>query len=145
MKVQKKDIYHGIALTQIVEFDEFKALNKADTKYGHYLVNTDRRVLVKYSSAQYGPWQFTFNQDHLNMINGDLRRKDQLYVVLVCGDATVCLLDEDEVQQLINVDSSASEWIRVDSRPGSQLRVRGSQANLNHKVPHNRFPDAIFG
>jgi len=47
MKIQHKDLFHGAALTQLVEHNSFKALNKADDKYGHYLVNTDRRLLVK--------------------------------------------------------------------------------------------------
>ena len=36
MKIQQKDYFHGAALTQIVEHESFKALNKADSKYGHY-------------------------------------------------------------------------------------------------------------
>ena len=35
MKIQKKDLFHGSALTQIVEDPLFTALNKADEKYGH--------------------------------------------------------------------------------------------------------------
>ncbi len=48
MKTKEMDLYHGPALTQIVHHDSFKAINKATTKYGHYLVNTDRHVFVKY-------------------------------------------------------------------------------------------------
>lgn len=42
MKTQEKDLYHGAALTQIVEHTSFRALNLAPVKgYGHHLVNSD--------------------------------------------------------------------------------------------------------
>ena len=44
MKIQTQDLYHGAVLTQITEHPSFKALNKADTLYGHYLVNHDTRL-----------------------------------------------------------------------------------------------------
>ena len=46
MKIQKMDMFHGAALTQIVEHPSFKALNKADEKYGHYQINHDRRISI---------------------------------------------------------------------------------------------------
>ena len=58
-KIQKQDLYHGAALTQIVEHPTFKALNRASKNYGHYLVNADREVFVKYSASSSSPWGFT--------------------------------------------------------------------------------------
>ena len=60
------------ALTQIVEHPSFKALNKADEKYGHYLVNANIHLLVKYSSPSSSPWQFTFNESDLDSICDDI-------------------------------------------------------------------------
>lgn len=48
MKIQDQDLYHGAALTQIVEHASFKALNRGSEKYGHYLVNKDQHVFIKY-------------------------------------------------------------------------------------------------
>jgi hypothetical protein len=56
MKIQEQDIYHGPGLVQIVEHKSFKALNRASSKYGHYLINTDRHVFAKYSTKKKTPW-----------------------------------------------------------------------------------------
>jgi hypothetical protein len=32
MKIQQKDLFHGAVLTQLVEHNSFKALNKVDAK-----------------------------------------------------------------------------------------------------------------
>lgn len=58
MKIQKKGSNHGVALTQIVEHPSFKALNKADEKFGHYQINHDTRILIRYRSGN-SPWTFT--------------------------------------------------------------------------------------
>ncbi len=56
MKIQEQDIYHGAALTQIAEHESFKALNKGSERYGHYLINADCHVFIKYSKAAVSPW-----------------------------------------------------------------------------------------
>ena len=73
IKYKATDFYHGAALTQIVEHSSFKALNKASEKYGHYLVNTDQHVFVKYtkasnSSPKKSSWQFTLQPEEKQSI-----------------------------------------------------------------------------
>jgi hypothetical protein len=63
MKIQEQDFYHGPALMQIVEHPSFKALNKGSNRYGHYLVNADCHVFVRYSKAEGDAWSFTFTQE----------------------------------------------------------------------------------
>ncbi len=65
MKIQEKDEYHGPALMQIVEHPSFKAINKTDKKYGHYTLNTNRHLFVKYRTRKNSPWQFSFGQDEM--------------------------------------------------------------------------------
>ena len=69
MKVQEQDIYHGTALMQIVEHRSFKALNRASKEYGHYLINTDRKVFAKYATTKRSSWQFTFQLKDLAAIS----------------------------------------------------------------------------
>ena len=77
MKVQRQDVFHGIALTQLVEHPSFIALNKASGKHRHYLLNQDRRLFVKYTRIDDPPWQFVFNKAELGAIREDLRQKGQ--------------------------------------------------------------------
>ena len=101
MKVQQKDYYHGAALTQIVEHASFKALNKADVKYGHYKINQNIRLLVKFTTNEESPWYFTANANDLTTIEEDIDSGDQFYLCLICGLSTICLLNSNQVQELL--------------------------------------------
>ena len=103
MKIQQKDYYHGAALTQIVEHKSFKALNKADEKYGHYKINHDVRLMIKITSNERGPWQFTANTSDILTIKEDIQSGDQFFMCLVCGLNTICLLDSEQVQELLDL------------------------------------------
>ncbi|MFM8275302.1 MAG: hypothetical protein ACKODX_23620 [Gemmata sp.] len=143
MKVQQKDLYHGAALTQLVEHDSFKALNKADGKYGHYQVNTDRRLIVKLTEKAAAPWSFTFQPDDLDTLRADIASGFQTFVVLVCGKTTVCLLEHADFATLIDLNATGQQWIKVEM-PKASMRVRGSAGELKRAVKHNAFPADVF-
>lgn len=142
MKIQQKDYYHGAALTQIVEHQSFKALNKADEKYGHYKINHDVRLMVKRATNDEAPWQFTVNASDLVTIKEDIDSGDYFYLCLVCGLYTVCLLDSKQVETLLNLSLETQQWIKVKNT--GSLRVWSSLAELKGTIPHNAFPDKIF-
>jgi hypothetical protein len=145
MKIQEQDRYHGPALMQIVEHHSFKALNKADAKYGHYLVNKDIRLWFKYASADTEPWHFTFQLGDLRDLQDDAALMAQIFVVLTCGYQTICCLSLAEVQSLIDLDSARAQWVKVSAEQGRQMRVTGSiRTREPLLVPHNRFPNCIF-
>src|SRR5690242_18720262 len=104
MKIQEKDLFHGAALTQIVEHESFKALNKADEKYGHYQVNHDRRLLVKHSKAESNAgtqiWSFTFKPDDIEILIKDVKGGAKIFVCLVCGAVSVCILNQEEISTI---------------------------------------------
>lgn len=144
MKIQEKHIYHGAALTQIVEHASFKALNKVDDRYGHYLVNRNRRLLVKYRTSSESPWQFSFPSSEVALMASDLEAGAKLFLCLVCGTETVAVLDEEEVRTVLNLESTGQQWVSVELPPGSSLRARGSAGNLPRTIPHKAFPRKIF-
>ena len=144
MKIKDKDWFHGAALTQICEHESFTALNKASEKMGHYQINHDKRILVKYSSFERGPWQFTFRADDVETISEDIDAEQQSFLCLVCGYNTICMLDADEIETLLDLDFDESQWIKVDYPSGGSMRARGSEGELGHVVRHNIFPGGLF-
>ena len=144
MKVQEQDVYHGIALTQIGQHESFKALNSGSEKHGHYLINNDRHLLVKYRTNDGETWQFTFKPDEISAIKKMLKQSDLVYLCLVCGQTTVCALTFEEIKLLLLVDSKDQQSITVDAPAGASLRVRGTNGELKNKVPHNSFPRKVF-
>lgn len=145
MKVQEKHTYHGQALAQIVEHKSFKALNRASANYGHYIVNADRHVFVKYSTKPKPPWGFQFSPADLAAIKSVSTRKGvRIFLALVCGRSTVCLLRESEFTQVIAIGPGAQQSIRVEVPKGGSCHVHGSQGDLAGTIPHNIFPDRVF-
>jgi hypothetical protein len=144
MKIQEQHLYHGAALTQIVQHQSFKALNRASEKYGHYLVNTDRHVFVKYRTNDKSPWQYTFSPEELSTIDDEIKHKKRVFLCLVCGQTTVCALDADQIQVVLDLTKKEQQWIRVEVPSGSSCHVSGSKGKLEKTVPHNSFPDKVF-
>jgi hypothetical protein len=142
MKIQQKNYYHGAALTQIIEHKSFKALNKADEKYGHYKINHDIRLMVKITSAADEPWKFTVNESDLAIIEEDINSGDQFFLCLVCGLDTICLLDCNQVQELLDISLRQQQWLRIKNT--GSLRACSARTELSHTIPHNAFPDKMF-
>lgn len=144
MKIQTQDFYHGAALTQIVEHESFKALNKGSARYGHYLINADCHLFIRYSANDNSPWSFTLTSEQLQGISNIAESQASLFIGLVCGETTICLLSQDQLSQLIDIASADSQWIKVDSPPNSSCRVSGSTGRLKNVIAHNAFPKSLF-
>lgn len=150
MKIQEKDFYHGAALTQIVEHNSFTALNKADNKYGHYIINHDIRLFIKSAkkTTEDCVWQFTFNRDELNLIQKNFpsnNSANKLFVCLVCVPNTICVLNEDQLNHIISFSpSKITQWIKVEGPENKSMRVKGSNGPLDKTIPHNAFPNILF-
>lgn len=145
MQIQPKDFYHGSALTQIVEDPSFTALNKADTKYGHYLINNNIRLLIKHSTIENSPWPYTFQPDDLRVIASDIHMGAKTFVCLICGLKTICVLDSDQINEAIDLFAQGTQWMRVEVRTaGGSLWVQGQRGECRRSIPHTAFPTIIF-
>ena len=92
MKVVGRELYLGAALTQIVESTGFASMRKASRAFGHYTINENRRLLIRYTKSERGPWHFTFRSYDLQLIQCELEQHPQFFVGLVCGNQATCLL-----------------------------------------------------
>ena len=144
MKIQTQDLYHGAVLTQITEHPSFKALNKADTLYGHYLVNHDTRLFVKYLSKETSPWNFKFSVAEMQSIQNDMELTRNVFLCLVCGQETICALNIQEFSNLIDLSSSENQSIIVEVPPGGSMHVKGTAGSLDKVLWHNSFPEKLF-
>ena len=148
MKIQEKDLFHGAALTQIVEHKSLKALNVASPKYGHYLVNTDREVFVKYRKSARAPFIFTFQPEEVRALYDALTTvplPGQVILCLVCGQTTVCALSSMEFSRVLDLSNPpVQQSVRVDIPSGGSCHVSGTKGQLKRAVTHNSFPDKVF-
>ncbi len=148
MKIQAKDTYHGSALTQIVEHNEFKALNRASPKYGHYLINADTTIHIRHSTSDGTKWTYTLKTDDITCINEDVAASKRVFIVLVCGRTTVCILNQEEFSLLLNLNDNqtddSTKWVTVENPPGGSMRVYSREGILDWVIPHNAFPKRLF-
>ena len=141
-KIKPSEMFHGAALAQITKHDSFKALNKIDGKSGHYLVNTDCRLLTKHRDDNV-PWQFIFTQNDTETLKLDIASGFKTFLVLVCADVTICLLDQEQISTVLDLDHDGQQWVRV-AIPGASMEVSGTNGKIKRKIPHNAFPVNLF-
>ena len=144
MKIQEKDLFHGSALTQIVEHPSFKALNKADSKYGHYQINNNTRILIKYRTNETSPWIFTIKEEDVDTLIQDIDSQQASFLCLVCGNTTICILSTIEYEKLLDVSKKKEQWLRVDLPPRSSMRIKSATGRLPRPIKNNSFPDILF-
>jgi hypothetical protein len=129
MKIQEQDLYHGAALTQIVESGQFTALNRDGQKYGLYVVNHNRRLLIKHRTAagKQGRYRFTFSVAELDTLQQHAATNGtRIFVALVCGQRVICCLSVVELATMIDLDSEKQQWVLVEAPEGKKMRTRGS-------------------
>jgi hypothetical protein len=139
MKIQDKDFYYGVVLTQIAEHPTFTSINKVTEKNGVYQINDVKRILIKYSTADDREWRFTFRKDDFEEINDY-----ECYFVLVCSSYTICLLSSEDIGIILDTNTDSPQWISVNYPEGGQMRVKGSLGELPHAVAHSAFPKNLF-
>lgn len=144
MKIQEQDLYHGAALTQIAEHQSFKALNRGSTKYGHYLVNTDKHIFIKYRTSTGSPWQHTVSPDEMKALEAACSKHNQVWLCLVCGNVTICALNKTEIAVVLDLSLRAQQWVKVEVPKGGSCHVSGCNGSLTKVVPHNSFPNKVF-
>lgn len=147
MAIDKKDFMHGAALVAIADSSNFTALNKASVKYGHYIVNQDRHVFIKYSTqprANTSTYAFTFDAEDKRRIADQIARGGKVFVVLVCGDVVITLVTGDDFGGLVDLGSDNSSAVTVTAEPGKWLRVVSKVKELA-PIPRNAFPGLVLG
>lgn len=153
MRIQKKHLYHGCALAQIVEHRGFtslhieKSVDKASDTYGHYCINRATHLFIKYRSkgedAQ--EWGFSFKAEEVKRILQCSKKATQCFVALVCAPKEVCLLDISQLRQLISFRvRSNDQRITASLKPRCGFAVVGDKGQLSQKVRRNRFPKAVL-
>ena len=93
MQIREEHLYHGAALNQIADHEQFTAINtlkfKGDESRSAFRVNDDIAVYLKYCtkpSSSFGEYKFTFNSSHLQELRNIAKTENKLHVVFVCVD-----------------------------------------------------------
>lgn len=140
--IDHKDFMHGAALVAIADSEMFTALNRASVKYGHYVVNHDRHLFIKYNDGK-GPGEyfFTFSGEDKRRIISEVA--PLVFTVLVCGNEVITGITREELSQLITLNHAAASAVKVSAQQGKQLRISGLNGQLS-PIARNSFPARIL-
>ncbi|MFD4956199.1 hypothetical protein [Streptomyces sp. NPDC058451] len=140
--IDHKDFMHGAALVAIADSEAFTALNRAGVKYGHYVVNHDRHLFIKYNDGKGpGDYFFTFSGEDKKKITAEV--SPLVFAILVCGNEVVTGITREELSQLIALTNVAASTVKVSAQQGRQLRISGSNGQLP-LISRRSFPDRIL-
>lgn len=140
MKIKQQDWDYGAVLHQIVIHPVFTAINKPSDKAGLYLINENMTLLIKCSSGNGPTWSFTFSRDDLDAVFNSWG-----HVALNCGSQSICLLDADQLESVVDRASNKTQTLKVGFSNSESMRVVGPLGKLARTVPHNAFPGELFG
>ncbi|MCS3827401.1 hypothetical protein GGP85_002871 [Salinibacter ruber] len=145
--ISTRDPYDGIVLRSLAKYGEPFQIADLGDKAGHFCLNEDAFLLVKYAARNQSPWQFTFHPDDINTLVDDYKEGGLFggsYVCLVCGYDSLCALQETEWSSLLDFDATRQQTFTVRRDPRSSFEVTGSFGELNQKIPASRFPSLVF-
>lgn len=149
MSISEKALYHGAALYEITQSNEFKSINRSSIpKLNHlsvYQLNQDTGLYIKYNTSDYSPWRFTFTPEHQD----EVRRLfdtfvKRTFIICVCGTAGFCIMDFSIFASCIDLNHKETEWIEVSRPEGGSFKVRGKNGQYNKTIPLNAFPKVLF-
>ena len=111
-----------------------------------YIVN-GRLVLLKYRSSGGTYWQFNFRMDDIDVLRKIFfNPRKKIFACLVCSEKTVCCLDGDELQQLLDLSKRSLQVITITiPKRGYSMHPTGYEGRrLNRAITHDCFPGKIF-
>lgn len=146
--ITTRDPYEGVVLRHLIKHDDPVQVTEIGDKVGHFCLNNDAFLLVKYSSRSRSPWRFTIRPDDINTLVRDQSRGGLFggsYFCLVCGFESLCALREEEWSALLDLsETEIQQTLSVSRSPRSSFEVTGSSGHLARKIPVSRFPALIF-
>jgi len=155
MTIHKFELFHAIVLTKIVRSDRPLTLRMIETRpneaWSAYTLNDEVDLFIKHCSnwravsrgGDGKSWSFVFSVGQIKQMAFSKTRK-LVFVALVGGgrnindDMQVCLLEPDELDDLIDLNSDTSQALTVKYIPRKKLMViKDRKERL--KVSQNRL------
>jgi|SRR3990172_2042437 len=140
MAVNEFELFHGIVLTKLMRSERPVALRLIETRpaeaWSAYRVNDELDLFIKHSTAPRllsrgrggRSWTFVFSPAQLRQMQGS-RREGPVWAALVGGSRDVkdqmivCLLDPDQIAEVVDLGSPNQQSLTVRQIPRSNLRV----------------------
>jgi hypothetical protein len=164
MKINDDHMYHGAALTQVVEHPTFKAVNafwlNGKKSSAAFRINDTTGIYVKYAGVPHGhakEYIFTFTSAHLGELSVLREHCTKVFVVMVCiRNKEICAISYGQLMEMIRLrkdvrgEDEDQYQVLVTAPPNKQFRVYvnhpGRKGVLmgEQLVRRSAFPELLF-
>ncbi|WP_155739231.1 hypothetical protein [Ralstonia solanacearum] len=165
MKIDDDHMYHGAALIQIAEHENFTAINSM--KIGKkivpmaYRINDAIAVYLKHGNnptESHSEYQFGFNKNNLRDLASISSGNEKTFIALICvKDREICCIEYGELIKMIDARKKAKGAVEdqytilVTARKNEKMRAymnmpgrKNTMLSPPIKVSRNGFPGLIF-
>jgi hypothetical protein len=145
--IKEFESYHGIVLSQLIHNNGYRPLSirlYPSASNASYVVNEHTGIYLKHSTRRLSPWGFTFQTAHQKEILKMKEEFRQVFILLICGNDGIAILDFDDFKKIVNNRHERSEWISTSRSRNKEYTIKGSQAGLDRKVGKNDFPKKLL-
>ena len=165
MNIHDDHMYHGAALIQIAEHEQFTAINSlkvgGEVVRVAYEVNNDIAVYLKYATTPtkgFSEYPFTFTKHHLDELATISKTNPKTFIALVCvKDRAICCISYSQLRTLVDrrakefggpenqyvllVTAPENKSFRVYvNTPGKRKQILGKAETVARKA----FPSLLF-
>jgi hypothetical protein len=150
MKIDKKDLFHGAALLQIIEASPYTMIGRIRNR-PYYCVTAgnaprgkeNRFLYIKYVSSSREPFRFSFTELERRFLKRELKRPEPVFVALVCGSEFVCVLSRQEFEKL----SASAHRMLLQVQTPERGKIRVYNLDVSSKpvlVSYTAYPKVIL-
>lgn len=165
LRINQDHLYHGAALTQIAEHEQFTAINAVRVRNrphrSAFRINDTHCVYLKYATKPTKPYNeyiFTFQTTHLDDLRRLSQKCDKLFLALICvQDHEICLISYETLLDLIarrrNAKGSSENQytLLVFLKSGGKFRINMNLPNRRKHyvgnsvlIARKEFPNRLF-
>lgn len=144
--IKEFEFYHGAVLVtllhgsdQSISIDLFPSESNAS-----YIVNKNIGLFIKHSTKRMSPWSFSFTQKHQDEILEMKNKLGEVFLLLVCGEDGIVVLNFNESKKILNDAHDPVEWVSVSRNKKAMYAVKGSDGSLGYKISKKDFPRKLF-
>ena len=146
--IQEYEFYHGIVFLQLLKEAIIPLCIRpfSEARGSYYVVHGNKfaGLFIKHSTKRLSPWRFTFDMTHQDEIRKMKERYGEAFLVLVCDDNGVVVLNFDELKNILDHNHEPTEWISVARGKREMFTVKGSDGELDYKIGKSDFPKKIL-
>ena len=128
--------YHGSAFAELIDESTVPiTLFRPDlSNNAVYILNNSIGLFIKHSTKRISPWRFSFQADHVKNVLKLTQKFDYTFMVLICGRYSIAVLNSQEIEDLLPLNSPVTSWVSVNSSHNTMLTVEGSSGKLKRKI-----------